>query len=354
MRKIRLRFSVLYCFALAASAACVPGQLPAQGEIPLAYTPWTKACRKDPDSGVRTTCFTVSSAKRKDMQVGDLMVSVAVIRQGDGSKPTLRVLVPLGMQLVMGIRITIDKQEPIQQPYVNCYSIGCFSDYVLNEEVLAGLKTGKTLFIQAINSNGSPLTYPIPLADFAGADSGNPNDWVGLERRERSMLESMLAQKAAAERIDLTSELTYSPWTKFCLQGKEAVAKKVCFTGIDGKSPFGTPMVAAVVIEPEGDPKKVLRITIPLNQQLPSGVDLSIDGQSYPNAPYFLCLANGCMVNFAVSDAMFEKLKSGGRLSVQAVNGAGRSFVRSMPLDTFGAANSGPPTEPKFLLKKIQ
>jgi invasion protein IalB len=75
-------------------------------------------------------------------------------------------------------------------------------------------------------------------------------------------------------------QLIYSPWTKFCLKGQEANAKQVCFTGKDARIESGMPVVAAVLIEPEGEPKKVLRVTLPLGMQLIHGtrVILSQDG----------------------------------------------------------------------------
>ena len=70
---------------------------------------------------------------------------------------------------------------------------------------------------------------------------------------------------------DEQPQLIYSPWTKFCLKGQEANAKQVCFTGKDGRIESGMPVVAAVLIEPEGEPKKILRITLPLGMQLVHG-----------------------------------------------------------------------------------
>src|SRR5262245_20534871 len=48
-------------------------------------------------------------------------------------------------------------------------------------------------------------------------------------------------------------QLIFSPWTKFCLKGQEANAKQVCFTGKDGRVESGQPVVAAVLIEPDGE-----------------------------------------------------------------------------------------------------
>ena len=65
-------------------------------------------------------------------------------------------------------------------------------------------------------------------------------------------------------------QLIFSPWTKFCLKGQEANAKQVCFTGKDGRVESGMPVVAAVLIEPEGEPKKILRVTLAARHVAPA------------------------------------------------------------------------------------
>src|SRR5882724_4151175 len=69
------------------------------------------------------------------------------------------------------------------------------------------------------------------------------------------------APAAGAQPADQQVQLIYAPWTKFCLKGQDAGAKQVCFTGKDGRIESGQPVVAAVIIEPEGEPKKILRVT---------------------------------------------------------------------------------------------
>ena len=76
---------------------------------------------------------------------------------------------------------------------------------------------------------------------------------------------------AAAQPPEQQVQLIYAPWTKFCLKGQEAGAKQVCFTGKDGRIESGQPVIAAVIIEPEGEPKKILRVTLPLGMQLVHG-----------------------------------------------------------------------------------
>ena len=57
-----------------------------------------------------------------------------------------------------------------------CFQNGCMSDYEVTPELIANLKKGQNLVVQAINSNGAPLTLPLPLAEFAKAYDGPPTD----------------------------------------------------------------------------------------------------------------------------------------------------------------------------------
>src|SRR5215472_15728896 len=59
-------------------------------------------------------------------------------------------------------------------------------------------------------------------------------------------------------------DLTYSFWTKVCQKGPEANAKQVCFLARDAHTESGVPVVLVVLVEPEGDAKKLLRVTLPL------------------------------------------------------------------------------------------
>ena len=85
-------------------------------------------------------------------------------------------------------------------------------------------------------------------------------------------------------------QLIYAPWTKFCLKGQDANAKQVCFTGKDGRIESGQPVVAAVIIEPEGEPKKILRVTLPLGMQLVHGTRVIVDNNPPMQSPYVICL----------------------------------------------------------------
>jgi invasion protein IalB len=152
-------------------------------------------------------------------------------------------------------------------------------------------------------------------------------------------------------------QLIFSPWTKFCLKGQEANAKQVCFTGKDARIESGMPVVAAVLIEPETEPKKILRVTLPLGMQLIHGTRVIIDQNQPMTAPYVICFTNGCMADYEATADMITKMKSGQGLVVQAINSTGQPISLVLPLTDFAKAYDGPPTDPKVFeeqQKKLQ
>src|SRR6201984_1056666 len=154
-------------------------------------------------------------------------------------------------------------------------------------------------------------------------------------------------------------QLIYSPWTKFCLKGQnnDPNAKQVCFTGKDARIESGMPVVAAVLIEPEGEPKKLLRVTLPLGMQLVHGTRVIVDQNQPMTAPYVICFTNGCMADYEATADLIGKMKKGQGLVIQAINSTGQTISLVLPLADFAKAYDGPPTDPKVFeeqQKKLQ
>jgi invasion protein IalB len=151
------------------------------------------------------------------------------------------------------------------------------------------------------------------------------------------------------------AQLIYSPWTKFCLKDKDASAKQVCFTGKDARIESGMPVVAAVLIEPEGaDAKKVLRVTVPLGVQMLHGTRVIVDKNPPMQGPFVICFTNGCMADYDANPAMIASLKKGQGLTVQAINSDGQPISLVLPLGDFAKAYDGRPTDPKVFEEQQQ
>ena len=317
----------------------------------LTYSSWTKGCGRGSYPNAKQVCFIDKDAR---IELGIPVVAAALIDPEGEPKKTLRVTLPLGMQLIHGTRVIIDQNKPLTAPYVMCFTNGCMADYEATPDMIAKLKNGQGMVVQAINSTGQPINLALPLVDFAKAYDGLTMNQKVYEEEQRR---SSLMQPGAPNVADpgKNSQLTYSPWTKFCLKGQDA--KQVCFTGKDARIELGIPVVAAVLIEPEGKPKKTLRVTLPLGMQLSPGTRTVIDQNEPLTAPYVICFTNGCMADYEATPDMIAKLKKGQGLVVQAINSTGQPISLVLPLADFAKAYDGPPTDPKIFeeqQKKLQ
>jgi invasion protein IalB len=153
-------------------------------------------------------------------------------------------------------------------------------------------------------------------------------------------------------------QLVYSPWTKICGKDQQqANAKEVCLVIKEARLETGQFVAGAVLVEPEGEQRKILRVTLPLGMQLQQGTRVIIDQGTPTQRPYVICFPNGCMSDYDADLDMVGKLKKGQGLIIQAINAGGQPISLSLPLADFAKAYDGPPTDPKVLeeqQKKLQ
>jgi invasion protein IalB len=160
---------------------------------------------------------------------------------------------------------------------------------------------------------------------------------------------------AAVPPADQQIQLIYSPWTKFCLKNQQDPnSKQICFTGKDGRIESGQPVIAAALIEPEGEPTKLLRITLPLGLLLAHGTRIIVDNNPPAQSPFAICLQNGCMANYELTPDLLNLMKKGQNLYVQAIQANNQPVTLPLPLGDFAKAYDGPPTDPKEFEKNQQ
>jgi len=177
-------------------------QPPQQAADPqLMYSPWMKVCGKGPDTNNKQVCVITKDGRLEN----GMPVAIVQLFEPEGDAKVLRVTVPLGMQLAHGTRMIIDSGAPAQQPYKICFPVGCMSDYPVTDDMLATMKKGQTLTLQAINMQGTPINLPMPLLDFAKAYDGPATDPKAFEEQQRK-LQDELQKKAEEARKKLESQ----------------------------------------------------------------------------------------------------------------------------------------------------
>jgi invasion protein IalB len=177
----------------AAPQQAQPPQQGAEGPPQLMYSPWMKVCGKGQDTNNKQVCVVTKDGRLEN----GMPVAIVQLFEPEGQPKVLRVTVPLGMQLQHGTRVIVDQNQPLQSPYNICFPVGCMSDYPVTDDMVAKMKKGQTLTIQAINMQGTPISLPMPLVDFAKAFDGPPTDPKKFEEQQRKLQEEL--QKKAEE-----------------------------------------------------------------------------------------------------------------------------------------------------------
>jgi invasion protein IalB len=190
-----------------AQAAPQPGQQQAAGDQPqLMYSPWMKVCGKGPDTNNKQVCVITKDGRLEN----GMPVAIVQLFEPEGGPKVLRVTVPLGMQLAHGTRLLIDQNPPAQSPYSICFPVGCMADYQVADDMITKMKKGQNIVVQAINMQGTPISLPLPLNDFAKAYDGPPTDPKAFEEQQRKLQEE-LQKKAEEARKKLEGQQSQAP-----------------------------------------------------------------------------------------------------------------------------------------------
>jgi len=183
-----------------------PGQQAAAEQPQLMYSPWMKVCGKGPDTNNKQVCVITKDGRLEN----GMPVAIVQLFEPEGGAKVLRVTVPLGMQLSHGTRLLIDQNPPAQSPYSICFPVGCMADYQVPDDMIAKMKKGQNIVVQAINMQGTPISLPLPLADFAKAYDGPPTDPKAFEEQQRKLQEE-LQKKAEEARKKLEGQQSQAP-----------------------------------------------------------------------------------------------------------------------------------------------
>jgi invasion protein IalB len=168
-------------------------QTGAEQQPQLMYSPWLKVCGKGPETNNKQVCVLTKDGRLEN----GMPVAIVQLFEPEGEAKVLRVTVPLGMQLQHGTRMIIDQGQPAQSPYKICFPVGCMSDYPVTDDMIAKMKKGQQIIVQAINMQGTAISLPLPLNDFAKAYDGPPTDPKVVEEQQRKLQEEL--QKRAEE-----------------------------------------------------------------------------------------------------------------------------------------------------------
>jgi invasion protein IalB len=170
----------------AASAASEEATPPA-----LIYTLWTKTC-------FTGMCLTGVSGEPAS-GCGPVFAAALTERSGE-TKKFLRVTVPSSVDQARGVHVGIDRDRPIERPYLRCDAKACSADVEAGTQMIDRLKHGRLLVLEAVDTGNAPMRFELPLADFALAYDGpayQPPPFRVVSHQEMLAVETRLAREKA-------------------------------------------------------------------------------------------------------------------------------------------------------------
>jgi invasion protein IalB len=192
---------------LAASIALAQGPSSAAGVGPLlprlTFSPWVKLCGKDVDRAVQGTCVTAADGRD---HAGDPVVSIGIFEAHGEQRQILRLRMPYGVNLQYGTRLIVDAGAPATAPFVTCLPPevppgGCVADYDATPDVIAQIKNGKVLTVQAIHMNSQAMSPQFELSGFAEAFDGLPTDPKVFEEQWKKRQEKRIRDDTLQPRL---------------------------------------------------------------------------------------------------------------------------------------------------------
>ena len=147
------------------------------------HTQWKKVCFDGSNTDPKRICDTRAELRKQDDN--SLLAAVELLDREGEARKILRVIFPLGMQLVYGTRLTVHGKDPQRSPYVTCTDAGCASDYEATSALLDSMKASQGLIVQAIDQSGKPFNATLSLAGFWGAHDGPPTEAVTEQMMKR-------------------------------------------------------------------------------------------------------------------------------------------------------------------------
>jgi invasion protein IalB len=195
---------------LAAAPVMAQGKAPAKGQKAGAKEKnyWVKLCdkarsAKEPKKEINVC---VTHHEQIHTKTGMVLVSVA-LRQIEGQKDVVMIMVPLGMQLRPGVLMKFDKSKPIKLQYTFCAVLGCYAEMEATPAIVKQMKGAKQISVGFMSPEGKLVPMGVPMDGFVKTLTGKPADSKQyMEERKRMMMairqkqvEAFKKAKAAAD-----------------------------------------------------------------------------------------------------------------------------------------------------------
>ena len=108
--------------------------------------------------------------QRQDMKdSGQRVIELAIGYPDDQANARGIFILPMGILLEPGVKLTIDDGNPLAFQVRYCLPNGCYAYVSLNDDLLGRMSKGTKATVEIVRANGEPLKIPMPLKGFTKA-----------------------------------------------------------------------------------------------------------------------------------------------------------------------------------------
>ncbi len=133
------------------------------GKVKSKHGAWSIIC-DTPAGASSEQCALMQNVIAEDR--AEVGLSVVVLKTADKKAKILRVLAPLGVLLPNGLGLNVDGKDIGRAYFVRCLRDGCFAEVILEENLLATLKSGGTATFIVFQSPEEGIGIPVDLTGF--------------------------------------------------------------------------------------------------------------------------------------------------------------------------------------------
>jgi invasion protein IalB len=136
----------------------------------IKYGDWKKYCFKTPGSNM--VCRTSISGT---WETGQSAVRIDLIEREGEDTARLQLFLPIGLYLKAAARLTVDRGNPYEIPYVWCLTNTCIAAEQANANLVKEMESGEKLKLEVVDTNLLTVSTLLPLGQFADTRKSTPS-----------------------------------------------------------------------------------------------------------------------------------------------------------------------------------
>jgi invasion protein IalB len=135
----------------------------------IKFSAWEKTCFRSPNA--KLVCRTSANGTR---EAGQQVARIDLVEREGDPQARLQMLLPVGLYLQAGVKVTVDKGAGVRVPYNWCFSNICVAAAPVPADFVKQLESGQALSFEVVDAAILATKATLPLSNFRVIHQGPP------------------------------------------------------------------------------------------------------------------------------------------------------------------------------------